>query len=253
MNTMETCDTGIRLQKFFSDCGILSRRAAEAEILAGKVTVNGKPAELGMKIDPQTDEVCYNGKRIEPRNGSASRTYIMLHKPIGYVTTLSDEKGRKTAADLLSDVGKRVYPIGRLDMYSEGLLLCTDDGDLANRMMHPSHNVEKNYVLTVAGVPTDETLAAFTAPMTLDGYLLRPVEMQVLRTGIPRPDGQITTELKVTLHEGRNRQIRRMCEKVGLKVLRLRRISVGNLELGSLPTGKWRYLTEDEIQYLKSI
>ncbi len=250
---MKMNDTGIRLQKFFSDCGILSRRAAEAEILAGKITVNGMTAELGMRIDPQTDEVCYNGKRIEPQNGSRSRTYIMLHKPIRYVTTMSDEKGRKTVADLISAAGKRVYPIGRLDMYSEGLLLCTDDGDLANRMMHPSHNVAKKYVLTVAGVPADDVLSAFTSPMTLDGYQLRPVEIQVLRLGIARPDGQITSELEVTLHEGRNRQIRRMCEKVGLKVLRLQRISVGDLQLGSLPAGKWRYLSEEEIQYLKSI
>jgi 23S rRNA pseudouridine2605 synthase len=243
----------IRLQKFFSDRGILSRRAAEAEIAAGNVMVNGFPAEIGMKIDPETDTVIYKGKKLSPVHGPTDRTYIMLNKPIGYVTTMKDEKGRTTAADLLRGVGKRVYPIGRLDMYSDGMLLFTDDGELANRMMHPSHHVEKEYHLTLKGTLTQEDALRYTEPMTLDGYPLRPVEAALMESGIQQPGGQIGSTLSVILHEGRNRQIRRMSEILGYTVLRLTRVCTGELQLGDLPIGKWRYLTEDEIQYLKSI
>jgi 23S rRNA pseudouridine2605 synthase len=243
----------IRLQKYFTDCGVLSRRGAETEIAAGRVTVNGLRAEIGMKIHPGTDTVVWNGKEIRPEAGAVRRTYIMLNKPIGYVTTMSDEKGRPTAADLLSGVGTRVYPIGRLDMYSDGLLLCTDDGDLANRMMHPSHNVEKKYVVTVAGTADAGDIARLTAPMTLDGYALRPVEARLLRVGTKTADGVVCSELSITLHEGRNRQIRRMSEQLGYTVVRLRRIRLGKLTLEGLPCGKWRYLEKEEIDYLKSI
>ncbi len=243
----------IRLQKFFSDSGILSRRAAEAQIMAGAVTVNGITAEPGMKIDPEADTVLYNGRQIAPILARAGRTYIMLHKPVGYVTTMKDEKGRKTAADLLSGVERRVYPIGRLDMYSEGLLLFTDDGDLANRLMHPSHDVDKEYRLTLKGILTEEDARRYTLPMMLDGYALRPVEAKLIRAGFTLPDGVVCSELSVTLHEGRNRQIRRMSDMLGCTVVRLRRIRLGRLTLDGLPCGKWRYLSEEEIAYLKSI
>ena len=243
----------IRLQKFFSDSGILSRRAAEAQIAAGTVTVNGITAEPGMKIDPATDTVLYNGRQIAPIRARAGRTYIMLHKPVGYVTTMKDEKGRKTAADLLHGVQSRVYPIGRLDMYSEGLLLFTDDGDLANRLMHPSHDVDKEYILTLKGMLTDEDARRYTLPMTLDGYALRPVEARLLQAGAKTADGVVCSTLSITLHEGRNRQIRRMSEQLGYTVIRLRRVRLGRLHLDPLPCGKWRYLEKDEIDYLKSI
>lgn len=243
----------IRLQKFFSDQGILSRRAAEAQIEAGNVTVNGHPAQIGMKIDPETDTVVYNGRILSPVHGHADRTYIMLNKPIGYVTTLKDEKGRLTAADLLRDVPTRVYPIGRLDMYSDGLLLFTDDGDLANRIMHPSHHMEKEYILTLKGILTAEDVRRYTEPMTLDGYALRPVEARLLRAGIALPGGHTGTAVSILLREGRNRQIRRMSEQLGYTVLRLTRVRAGKLVLGDLAPGKWRHLTEQEIQYLKSI
>lgn len=246
-------DTKIRLQKFFTDAGLLSRRACEAEILAGNITVNGIRAELGVKIDPDTDTVCWNGKEIRNEDGSASRTYIMLNKPIGYVTTMSDEKGRRSVADLLADAPTRVYPIGRLDMYSDGLLLCTNDGDLANKLMHPSHDVAKKYIVTVKGHLTDTEAARLTAPMELDGYKLRPVEARLLSASDTMPDGTPASQIEVVLHEGRNRQIRRMCEALGMKILRLRRIAEGKLTLGKLPAGKWRHLTKDEIAYLKSI
>ncbi len=250
---MNKTPEGIRLQKYFTDCGVLSRRAAETEIIAGNVTVNGQRAEIGMRIFPGTDTVLWNGTPVVPADTAGSRTYIMLNKPIGYVTTLSDEKGRKTIVDLLRDVPGRVYPVGRLDMYSDGLLLCTDDGDLANRMMHPSHNISKRYVVTLKGTVTKEDIARLTAPMELDGYRLRPIEAKILKTGIEGKDGGFASTVEITLHEGRNRQIRRMCEAVGLKVLALRRIAIGKLTLENLPAGKWRCLSPEEILYLKSI
>ena len=231
----------MRLQKFFSDCGILSRRAAEAEIAAGKVKVNGVIAQIGDSIDPDVDIVEYNGKRIRPR-ANEKRHYIMLNKPRGYVTTMQDEKGRPTVANLTANVGARVYPVGRLDMDSEGLLLMTDDGEFANLLTHPRHEIPKIYHVTLSKVLTKEEIAALRAPMELDGYRLQPVTIKKLA-----PD-----TIQMNLFEGRNRQIRRMCEAVGLKVIRLQRVSIGDLGLGNLPLGKWRELTPEEINYLKN-
>lgn len=253
MNMDTENNKALRLQKYFTECGILSRRQAEEEIKAGRVTVNGVRAELGTKIDPTQDTVLWNGRTVRPAGGDTRRTYVMLNKPIGYVTTMSDEKGRRTVADLLAAVGTRVYPVGRLDMYSDGLLLCTSDGELANRLMHPSHDVAKKYIVTLMGHLTGDDIARLTAPMELDGYQLRPIEARLLEAGIVLNDGVIASTVEVVLHEGRNRQIRRMCEIAGLKVLRLRRVAVGKLQLGTLPAGKWRYLSSDEIDYLKSI
>lgn len=240
----------IRLQKYFTDCGVMSRRAAESEITAGHVTVNGETAVLGQKVDPTADVIMLSGKEItypDERPG----TYIMLNKPVGYVTTMSDEKSRRTVAELVSSVGKRVYPVGRLDMYSEGLLIMTDDGELANRLTHPSHNVTKTYRLKVKGEVTGEDIAAFTSPMEIDGYKLRPVKAHLIASGDVAKDGTVSSAISVTLSEGRNRQIRKMCEKVGLTVLSLKRVAIGKIKLGSLETGKWRRLTDDEINYLK--
>lgn len=229
----------MRLQKFFSDCGVLSRRAAEAEIAAGKVKVNGVVAQIGDSIDPAIDVVEYKGCRIVPRI-SEKRRYIMLNKPRGYVTTMQDEKGRPTVADLTSSVGVRVYPVGRLDMDSEGLLLLTDDGEFANHLTHPRHEIPKIYHVTLSTALTKEQLSTLRAPMELDGYRLQPVTVKKLA-----PD-----TIQMNLFEGRNRQIRRMCEAAELKVIRLRRIAIGDLGLGDLPLGKWRELTDDEVQYL---
>ena len=231
----------MRLQKFFSDCGVLSRRAAEAEIAAGKVKVNGTVAQIGDSIDPEVDIVEYKGKRILPR-ASEKRHYIMLNKPRGYVTTMQDEKGRPTVANLTAGVGTRVYPVGRLDMDSEGLLLLTDDGEFANQLTHPRHEIPKIYHVTLSKVLTKDEIAALRAPMELDGYRLQPVTVKKLA-----PD-----TIQMNLYEGRNRQIRRMCEAAGLKVIRLQRIAIGDLGLGDLPLGRWRELTPDEIHYLTS-
>ena len=231
----------MRLQKFFSDCGVLSRRAAEAEIAAGKVKVNGTVAQIGDSINPEVDIVEYKGKRILPRT-SEKRHYIMLNKPRGYVTTMQDEKGRPTVANLTAGVGTRVYPVGRLDMDSEGLLLLTDDGEFANQLTHPRHEIPKIYHVTLSKVLTKDEIAALRAPMELDGYRLQPVTVKKLA-----PD-----TIQMNLYEGRNRQIRRMCEAAGLKVIRLQRIAIGDLGLGDLPLGRWRELTPDEIHYLTS-
>lgn len=241
----------IRLQKYFTDCGVLSRRAAEKEIESGTVTVNGVVAKLGDKIDPENDVVVWNGEKVS--SDTTHRTYIMLNKPMGYVTTMSDEKDRKTAADLVSDVGTRVYPIGRLDMYSEGLLLFTDDGELANNLSHPSHTIAKTYLVKVKGSISREQYKTLTSPMELDGYVLRPIEAKVLKNGVYDAEGNLYSTLLINLYEGRNRQIRKMCEKSDIVVMRLKRIAVGNVKLNDLPLGKWRYLTDDEIKYLKNI
>lgn len=230
-----------RLQKLLSAAGICSRRAAEAYITAGRVTVNGHPAVLGERADPDRDTILVDGRPLSPRS---EKVYLMLHKPRGYVTTLSDEKGRPTAADLVADCGVRVWPVGRLDLNSEGLLLLTNDGDLTDRLLHPSGEVEKVYQVRVRGEISGaaERLAAVT---DLEGEKIRPARVRVLRTGSQR------AELEIIIHEGKNRQIRRMCAACGLTVERLRRVREHTLELGDLPPGRWRYLTEGEIAALR--
>ena len=225
-----------KLQKIIAARGLASRRRAEEMIAAGLVTVNGKAASLGDRADPETDRILVEGKPLPPLR---EYVYIMLNKPRGYVTTLSDEKGRPNAAQLVADCGCRVYPVGRLDMDSEGLLLFTNDGDFANRVMHPSHEIEKTYEVKVTGF-SESGFERLAQPMELDGYRIRPpkLKLQSVSGAIGR--------FQITIHEGRNRQIRRMCDAAGMKVLRLKRIQEGALELGTLPSGKWRYLTPEE-------
>ena len=230
-----------RLQKILSGRGLCSRREAEKWIGAGRVTVNGLPAELGAAADPEQDQIMVDGR---PLPGEGKLVYLMLHKPRGYVTTLRDEKGRLDAASLVADCGVRVYPIGRLDMDSEGLLLFTNDGDFANRLMHPSHEIEKCYRVLVSGFePGKEELLA--RPIVMDGYRIRPPKVRLLEAR----DGK--ARLEVVIHEGRNRQVRRMCQAAGMQVLRLKRVAEGSVRLGSLPEGAWRYLTEAEVRELK--
>ena len=225
-----------RLQKILSDRGVASRRRAEELIRGGLVAVNGQIASLGDSADPDTDEITLAGNPIP---AARDYIYLMLNKPRGYVTTLSDEKGRPTAASLVADCGQRVYPIGRLDMDSEGLLLFTNDGSFANRAMHPSHEIQKTYQVWVSGY-TQDGFQRLQEPVVLDGYRIKPPKLRLLSYKNDR------AELEITIHEGRNRQIRRMCQMAGMQVTRLKRIREGQLELGSLPLGKWRYLTEEE-------
>ena len=227
-----------RLQKLISACGLASRRAAEEWIAAGRVTVNGEKAHLGDRADLDRDAVLVDGRPLAPGGG---RTYLMLNKPRGYVTTLSDEKGRKTVADLVAGSGARVWPVGRLDMDSEGLLLLTDDGALTQRLLHPSHQVEKEYLVWVTG-NVQKALPVLSAPMTLDGEFLSPARV---RRG--RDSGGVH-QLSITIHQGKNRQVRRMCAQAGLEVLRLKRVREGPLALDrSLKAGQWRNLTDREL------
>lgn len=218
----------------------MSRRAAEEAIRAGRVSCNGQIASIGDTADPAADRICLDGRPVVPQN---EKVYLMLHKPRGVVTTMSDEKGRKTVFDLVRDVGVRVYPVGRLDLDSEGLLLMTNDGDFAERVMHPSHEVEKCYETWVKGDDLDDAVKALMQPMQIDGYRIRPAEVSLLRRTSERE-----AVLSVTIHEGRNRQVRKMCESVGLRVTRLLRVREGELLLGRLPAGSWRRLTNEEIK-----
>lgn len=232
-----------RLQKVLSSHGIASRREAERMILDGRVRVNGNTAALGDKVDENEDVIEVDGKtlRKEPE-----RVYLMLNKPRGYVTTMHDEQGRKDVTQLVADCPQRVYPVGRLDLNSEGLLLLTNDGAVANRMMHPSGHVEKTYLVWVNNyVPGAEE--RLRAPMTLDGYQLRPVEVE-----LRRQEGALAT-LEMRIGEGRNRQVRRMCEQAELRVTRLKRVAEGKLALGDLKPGAWRYLNAEEIAWLQEL
>lgn len=230
-----------RLQKILSARGVASRRKAEEMIAQSQVTVNGTPAILGDTADPETDVILVAG---QPLPKQEKYIYLLLNKPRGYVTTLSDEKGRPNAAQLVADCGTRVYPVGRLDMDSEGLLLFTNDGAFANALMHPKKEVKKTYEVWVTGYhPGGEV--QLSRPITLDGYTIRPPKVKLIRA-----DGQ-KAKFLVTIQEGRNRQVRRMCEAAGMYCTRLRRIQEGSLSLGSLPLGKWRYLTPEELKEWK--
>ena len=232
----------IRLQKFFSDSGIMSRRACEAELAAGNISVNGITAKVGDKIDPDRDTVTYRGKKVHAQHHK-KYTYIMLNKPRGYITSMTDPQGRRCVTDLLEGLEARVYPVGRLDRVSEGLLLLTDDGNLTNRLTHPKHSIPKIYRVKVDGHPTKEQIAKLSSPLVIDGYEIQPVEITVT------PEEEDTV-LHMSLYEGRNRQIRKMCDAAGITIRRLSRVAIGQLRLNGLGVGKWRHLDQEEIDYL---
>lgn len=229
-----------RLQKILAARGICSRRKAEELIVSGLVSVNGQIAVLGQSADPEVDTILVDGKLLP---NSSEHVYIMLHKPRGFVTTLSDEKGRANVTQLVN-CGVRVYPIGRLDMDSEGLLLLTNDGEFANALMHPSSEIDKTYEVWVRGYRNGcEKL--LERCIVLDGKRIAKPTVQLLSAQSEQ------AHLQITIHEGRNRQVRRMCQAAGLYVTRLRRVAEGDLRLGDLPKGKWRFLTADEIEKMK--
>ena len=237
-------DNKIRLQKHLSECGVASRRKAEELIEQGKVRVNGRPAVIGAKVDPKRDKVTVSGKTVVPQN---TKVYIMLHKPRGYVTTLKDEADRKCVSDLVKDVGVRVFPVGRLDRNSEGLLIMTNDGNFANNLTHPSSHVNKTYRVTVKGDVVDEKIIKLREGILLDGVKTLPCDCFIAERKADR------TVLIFIIQEGRNRQIRRMCDSVGLEVLRLKRTEIAGVKLGMLPQGKWRPLNEREMRHLTGV
>ncbi|MBE6750592.1 MAG: rRNA pseudouridine synthase [Ruminococcaceae bacterium] len=234
----------IRLQKHLSESGVASRRKAEELIEQGKVRVNGRVAILGAKVDPKRDKVTVSGKTVI---ANTQKVYIMLHKPRGYVTTVKDELDRKCVTDLVKDVGVKLFPVGRLDRNSEGLLIMTNDGEFANNLTHPSAQVNKTYRVTVSGEADDEKLINLQQGIVIDGRKTRPCDVFVAERKADR------TVLIFIIHEGRNRQIRKMCEAVGLEVIRLKRTEISGVKLGMLPQGKWRPLNEKEMRHLTNV
>jgi 23S rRNA pseudouridine2605 synthase len=233
-----------RLQKIISAAGIASRRASEVMIQDGRVTINGQVAAVGMSADPEVDVIAVDG---EPITIAQRRRYIILNKPKGYVTTMKDDRDRPTVAELVADAGGRLYPVGRLDMDSEGLLLMTDDGAVANALMHPSHEVNKVYTVFVQGMDIKASIHQLQQMEQLEGEpIARAQVMLIERKGTG-------AELQMTIHEGKNRQIRRMCKACGLSVSRLIRVAEGPIVLGDLPVGRWRDLTADELSFLHKL
>lgn len=232
----------VRLQKYLADAQVASRRKAEEIIKDGRVSVNGETiTELGTKVE-DGDEVCVDGKPITP---AEKLVYIMLNKPEGYVCTVKDQFDRPTVLDII-DTKYRVYPVGRLDYDTSGLLLLTNDGELTYRLTHPKHNVEKTYIAQVLGVPDEKALADFRSGLVIDGRKTAPAKIKILKK-------QRLTTLKIVIHEGRNRQVRKMCAAIGHKVVRLKRVATGSLSLGQLEKGQYRELTQAEVDYLKKI
>lgn len=233
-----------RLQKFMASCGVASRRKCEEIILAGKVKVNGTLVrELGVKVDPSKDKVEYEGKVI---NKEENKVYIMLNKPEGYITSVKDEKGRKTILDIVK-VKERIYPVGRLDYDSSGLLILTNDGDMYNKIIHPRVEITKKYIVVVEGEFKERELKKFRSGVDIGGYITAPAEIKVLKF----EDNKTTIE--VGIHEGKNRQIRRMCSALNHNVLALKRVAVGNIKLGKLRRGEYRSLTKEELNYIREL
>lgn len=230
-----------RLQKYIADCGVASRRKAEELIKQGRVKVNGTVVtEMGTKVG-DADLVEVDGKGIKPEN---KKVYILLNKPAGYVTTAKDQFGRPTVLDLLKGVRERVFPVGRLDYETTGLLILTNDGDFTYKMTHPKHEIEKTYVATIEGVPTNEEISRFEKGLMIDDYITAPAKLKILSQNNRK------CVVEVTIHEGKNRQVRKMCETIGHPVLTLKRISLGKLSLGNLAEGSWRELSQQEVKSL---
>lgn len=235
----------IRIQKALSDNGITSRRKAEEMIVKGRIKVNGRPAKLGQKVNPAKDLISIDGENLQIRK-KVAKYYILLNKPRGYITTQSDEMGRRCVADLMTETPAKVYPIGRLDKNSEGALLFTNDGAFANLIMHPSHHISKTYRVTVRPDIRDEQVVQLSTGVEIDGRMTAPAQVKVLE----KENGRVV--LQITIYEGRNRQIRKMCEAVGLEVARLKRVSIGPVKLGMLQPGEWRELTAGEVSAIRN-
>lgn len=232
----------IRLQKYLAECGIASRRKAEEYIQEGKVQVNGKAVtELGVKINPDKDIIYFNNKKVVKQN---ENIYILLNKPIGYVTTTKDQFNRETVLDLINGINKRIVPVGRLDMYTSGALILTNDGDFTYKVTHPSHEITKTYVATLRGIITNEEIEQLRKGVKIEDYLTRPAKVKILKTDTEKNISRI----EITIHEGKNRQVRKMCEAIGRNVMALHRSKIGNIGVKDLKIGEWRYLNQTEIE-----
>lgn len=233
---------GIRLQKYLAECGVASRRKAEQIISEGRVAVNGRIVnEMGFKVEPD-DVVEVDGRQLYTEE---KKVYIMLNKPVGYVTTSRDQFSRKTVIDLVEGISERIYPVGRLDYDTSGLLILSNDGDFTHRLTHPRHEMEKKYIARVQGTPSDEELQKFREGLKIEDYTTAPAKIKVL------DKGRETSTLEIIIHEGKNRQVRKMCDAIGHTVLSLQRIEIGGLKLGNLPEGKWRRLLPEEVELLE--
>lgn len=229
-----------RLQKYLAECGVASRRKCEELILQGKVKVNNQiVTELGVKVNPEKDIVKFEDKEVKP---TSKMVYILLNKPIGYVTTADDQFGRDTVLDLVK-VKERIVPVGRLDMYTSGALILTNDGDFVYKVTHPKHEIEKTYTVTVKGIIKNEEVEQLRKGVKIEDYITKPAKVKILKTDIEKN----ISRLEIVIHEGKNRQVRKMCEAVGRKVLALHRTKIGNIGVKDLPLGKWRYLKTEEI------
>ncbi|MBS4536241.1 rRNA pseudouridine synthase [Clostridium sp. D2Q-14] len=233
----------MRLQKFMAKSGVASRRKSEKIILEGKVEVNGKIIkELGYKINVNKDIIKVNGKKIEMEK---EKKYIIINKPVGYVTTVSDQFNRKTVMDLIPNINLRLYPVGRLDYDTSGLLLLTNDGDLAYKLTHPSHEINKTYIAKVKGIPSKDELNKFRNGLNIENYLTSKAEIEILNKN------NNSSILKIVIHEGKNRQVRKMCDKINHPIIKLKRICIGDIKLGDLKEGEYRDLNSKEINYFK--
>lgn len=235
----------MRLQKYLAICGIASRRKSEQIILQGRVKVNGKVVnKLGVKIDPDKDIVLVDNKLIKlPKK----YIYIAINKPEGYITSVKDQFNRPTVIDLIKEIKERVYPVGRLDYDTSGLLILTNDGDLTYKLTHPKHEIKKVYIAKIKGIPTERELEAFRKGLRIDNYITSKAEIEILSTN------RSSSVVKIVIHEGKNRQIRKMCEKINHPVIKLKRVAIGKIKLGNLKKGSWRYLSKEEIEYLKKL
>ena len=230
-----------RLQKYLANQGVGSRRKCEQYILDGRVTVNGVViVELGTKINPSIDEICFDGKKV---NKQDKKVYILLNKPIGYVTTVKDQFSRDTVMDLIK-IKERVVPVGRLDMYTSGALILTNDGDFVYKCIHPKHEITKTYTVTLKGIITNNEVTQLREGVDIGGYITKPAKVKILKTD----EEKDISRLEIVIHEGKNRQVRKMCEAVGRKVLALHRSKIGNIGVKDLSLGKWRYLSENEVR-----
>ena len=230
----------VRLQKYLAEAGIASRRKCEEYIAQGRVKVNNKVAELGRKIDPKKDEVLFNGKKILIQE---ELIYILLNKPIGYVTTAKDQFNRDSVLDLVK-TNKRLVPVGRLDMYTSGALILTNDGDFVYKVTHPKHEIEKTYTVTIKGIVKQEEIEVLKKGVEIEDYITKPAKVKILKTD----EEKNQSRLEITIHEGKNRQVRKMCEAIGHKVLALHRSKIAGIGVKDIPLGKWRYLNYKEVK-----